>query len=290
MRYTEEQLEKTLEKLAESTRSPKGAYSASASRKLLTERIKLERSHKLLYIGSSVASIILLCIFSWGVFNYFSPAKILSASTLAETKTIQLPDGSEVTLNRYSTLTYPQTFKKKNREVQLQGEAYFKVAKDSDHPFIVQTTNILVEVLGTQFNLEAYPKDERIKTTLFEGSVSVKQTANNESVILAPHESATYHKENGLLTKEQAHNINDEIAWKTGSYIFNNLPLKEIARELSNAFGVKITIQSSQLASYKMTARFTDNEDLEEILSLLQSAGNFEYTRNNEAIHITTKQ
>ncbi|MCD7901892.1 MAG: FecR domain-containing protein [Bacteroides sp.] len=289
MKYTEEQLDKTLEKLAESTRSPKGIYSASASRILLNTRIKARRNRKRLYMISSAAAIALLIIVSWGAFNFFTPVKTLSISTLAETKTILLPDGSEVMLNRYSTLSYPERFRKKSRDVQLEGEAYFSVTTDVEHPFTVQAGDILVTVLGTQFNLDAYPKDNQIKTTLFEGSVSVKHTNINESLLLQPNESAVFQKGTGLLSKEQAVNMADEIAWKNGSYIFSNLPLKEIAQELSNAFGVEIKILSSKLESFRMTARFTNNESLDEILSLLQSVGNFNYIRNNETINIQTK-
>ena len=114
-----------------------------------------------------------------------------TVSTLAETRTITLPDQTEIVLNRYSSLTYPERFRGKDRKVQLQGEAYFEVSKDAAHPFKVETGAIIVQVLGTHFNVEAYPEDTQVKTTLLEGSVSVSLIGKaEESLKLSPNESA----------------------------------------------------------------------------------------------------
>lgn len=96
-----------------------------------------------------------------------------TVSAGAAISVITLPDQTKVTLNRYSSLTYPDRFKEDRREVQLQGEAYFEVEKDARHPFVVKADPVEVEVLGTHFNVEAYPGDAEVKTTLLEGSVAV---------------------------------------------------------------------------------------------------------------------
>lgn len=88
----------------------------------------------------------------------FAPVPLQTVSTLAETRTVTLPDQTEIVLNRYSSLTYPERFRGKDRKVQLQGEAYFEVSKDAAHPFKVEAGAIIVQVLGTHFNVEAYPK------------------------------------------------------------------------------------------------------------------------------------
>lgn len=128
----------------------------------------------------------------------FKPVPRLTVSTLAEVRTIRLPDHTEVTLNRYSSLTYPERFKGDTREVQLQGEAYFEVAKDARHPFIVQAQEVNVKVLGTHFNVEAYQPDASIKTTLLEGRVAVNIPHTGEEMVLSPNESAIYDKERVL--------------------------------------------------------------------------------------------
>ena len=287
MQYTEHDLEKIIEKLAQSTQSPKDEYTAYKSIRRLEKRIAMKRMRKNLYIAGSAAAAILLCIFSWSIYNLNQPSKTLTVSTLAEIKSIQLSDGTYITLNHYSSISFPKKFKNKNREIQLEGEAYFDVRKDKNHPFIVQTGNIYVEVLGTQFNVEAYSNDEIIKTSLYEGSVAINNIANQNKLVLEPNETAIYNKIEREIIKTKSPDITDDIAWKNGAFIFSNKPLREIVRELSNSFGIEIIIVDSILREYKMTARFTNKESLEEILSLLQPVGNFKYTINNQTITIT---
>ena len=122
------------------------------------------------------------------------PATIQTVSTLAETRTVHLPDGTSVTLNHYSSLSYPERFKSDNREVELSGEAYFEVSKDPKHPFIVQTETIDVQVLGTHFNVDAYQNNPDVKTTLLTGSVAVSNKSKSVRMILKPNEIAIYNK------------------------------------------------------------------------------------------------
>ena len=206
-------------------------------------------------------------------------------STPAGTQIVQLPDGSEVTLNRYSQLAYPNRFKEQNREVSLKGEAYFAVSKDKNHPFIVQTGVVDVRVLGTEFNVEAYPRDALVKATLYEGSVAV-DAENDNSLVLVPGELAVYDKEARLLNKSHATKMDDEIAWKDGALIFSNTSLREISRQLSNAFNVEIVIEGEQLGERKLSGRFIHGETLETILSLLQSAGQFDVKTENQTLYI----
>lgn len=286
MPHTEERIEKIINRLAESTHSPKGEYSAGKSIRILERRIAAGRRRRFLRIASVAAAVVCLCIYSWSIYNGTTTEEIQTISTLAETRTVRLPDGTEVVLNHYSSLSYPGKGKKKIREVILSGEAYFSVTKDAKRPFIVCTGSVNVEVLGTQFNVEAYPGDEQVKTSLFEGAVAVSDESGHNRLTLTPNESATYHKAEGKLSKTVPLRIADDIAWKNGEFVFNNLSLKEITRELSNSFGVKIKIGDGQLQEYKMNAHFTNGESLEEMLDLLQEAGSFRYTRNDSIIII----
>ena len=223
---------------------------------------------------------------------YFSVACGYSANiaTLAETRTITLPDQTEIVLNRYSSLTYPERFRGKDRKVQLQGEAYFEVSKDAAHPFKVEAGAIIVQVLGTHFNVEAYPEDTQVKTTLLEGSVSVSLIGKaEESLILSPNESAIYNKDKKSLTLHTENNASEEIIWRNGTLLFKSIPLQEIVRQLSNAFHTDIRIEDADLQNYRMTATFSDGETLEEILSLLCRNQKFEYTKTNDIITITQK-
>ena len=210
-------------------------------------------------------------------------------STLAEIQEITLPDQSVVTLNRYSTLRFPTRFRGDKREVQLTGEAYFDVEKDKRHPFIVKAEVIDVEVLGTRFNIEAYPSDPEIKTTLLEGSVEVSIPGENKQLILSPNESAVYDRAKQCLAHEVNQESDNEITWRNGHFQFDYLPLQEISRQLSHAFNLKIEITDPALRSFRIRANFSNGESLEEILSLLKGAAHFNYTKTNDTIIISSK-
>lgn len=290
MKVNNNDIDKVLNKLIASTRSPRGRFTAENSWKLLEKQLFARRNRRLLWMRvASAAAVVLLCMAGWLAYEAWRPAPMLMVSTLAETRTVVLPDQTEVTLNRYSTLSYPERFKEKRRKVHLQGEAYFEVAKDAEHPFIVKAEAVKVQVLGTHFNVEAYPGDAEVRTTLLEGSVAVSLKGENQRLVLAPNESAIYNKEKGTLIQEAAPGAKNEILWRKGIILFDQLPLHEIVRQLSNAFQTDIRIDDPQLQNYRMTATFDANEDLTQILDLLKNAGNFNYKKENNTITLTTK-
>ena len=290
MKYTDRELEDILNKLIASTRSPRGRFSAASSYPQLEKKLNF-RNHRLYLTRTfaAAAAVVLLCLSVWTAYLYMQPATIQTVSTLAETRTVRLPDGTSVTLNHYSSLSYPERFKSDDREVELSGEAYFEVSKDSKHPFIVQTETIDVQVLGTHFNVDAYPDNPDVKTTLLTGSVAVSNKNNSVRMVLKPNEVAIYNKVEQKLTRKILENAGDEISWRHGEFIFDDLPLQEIARELSNSFGTTIHIADSTLQNYRITARFRNGEDLDAILSVLHNAGYFNYSQNNKQIIITAK-
>lgn len=285
MNDKEQRIEQVIDQLATSTRTPRGEFSMEATRPLLERRIAAKRRNRWLRIVSTAAAVAVLCVLGYNTYLHMAPADMIMVSTLDDTKAVRLPDGTEITLNRYTSLIYPDRFKEQNREVSLKGEAYFAVTKDKNHPFIVQTGAVDVRVLGTEFNVEAYPRDELVKTTLFEGSVAV-DTENDNSLVLVPGELAVYDKATRSLNKSQAPKADDEIAWKDGALIFNHTSLKEITRQLSNAFNVEIIIEDKQLEERKLTGRFIHGETLDTILSLLQKVDEFEVKQENRTLYI----
>lgn len=281
-----EDFDTLLDKLATSARSPRGRYSAETSWKLLEEQIPQPVKRKrLLWTISSAAASILLCLAGWYAYDYAQPVSIKTVSTLAEISTVTLPDQTVVNLNRYSTLRYPSRFKGDKREVRLKGEAYFEVKKDAKHPFIVKADTVNIQVLGTHFNVEAYPGDEEVRTTLLEGSVAVSVPGNR--LVLSPDESAVYNRTKNKLQHELTPESKNEIVWREGYYFFDNIPLQEITRELSHAFNTKFNITDSDLKHYRIRAHFTDKENLKQILDLLKEAGNFNYKKSNDTIFIS---
>ena len=151
MEPSHDHIEKTLDKLVASTRSPRGRYSASESWKLLERQLVPPRTKRLrlFRLAGVVAASVLLCFASWFIYDYWKPVAMQTVSAGAAISVITLPDQTKVTLNRYSSLTYPDRFTEDRREVQLQGEAYFEVEKDARHPFVVKADPVEVEVLGT---------------------------------------------------------------------------------------------------------------------------------------------
>ncbi|MDB4926541.1 FecR family protein [Mucilaginibacter sp.] len=148
-----------------------------------------------------------------------------------------LPDGSKVWLNSASSFSYPAMFgKQKDRLVQLSGEAYFEVAKDRLHPFIVKTDKQNVEVLGTHFNINAYPDEPAVKTTLAEGSVKVSDLFGKTKFLTPGQQSLL---KNGNLTVGEA-NVEEALAWKNGYFRFNDEDIQSIMRKLSRWYHIDV--------------------------------------------------
>jgi len=288
---SEDDLDNLLNSLSESAATPQGKYSAKESYNILEKRLPITKSRQLpLLKYAAVASILLVIGLSVYLYRNISRPQIITITTAAHTQETILPDGTLVTLSHYSSLEYPARFDGNTREVSLSGEGFFEVAKDKKHPFIVQAQDVRVKVLGTHFNIQSYTNDPYIKTTLLEGSVAVSNTKNDNEMILKPNESAIFFKESGELIQETNKDTGEEVAWKEEKLIFNNVPLSQIASELSNYFNTKIEITDNTLKQYKLTARFENKETLEEILTLLQTSGNFSWNRNFETIIINPKQ
>lgn len=148
---------------------------------------------------------------------------------------VVLPDGSKVWLNAASSLRYPAAFTGNNREVELTGEAYFEVAKDKAHPFRVKTEKETVEVLGTHFDINHYPDEPAVKTTLLEGSVRI--TTGTSERIIKPGDQAIITADK---IKVQPADEEEVLAWKNGLFVFNDEPLESIMRKVSRWYDVDV--------------------------------------------------
>lgn len=287
MKPEHEDFDRLLDKLATSARSPRGRFSAANSWEMLEKQIPFtKKKTKLPRVIFRIAASLALLLASWYLYDLLYPGPMQTVTTQGEIATVILPDQSKVILNRYSSLHYPVRFNKKKRAVRLEGEAYFEVEKDSRRPFTVKAATVEVEVLGTHFNVEAYPADATVRTTLLEGSVAVN--VPGRKIILSPDETAVYNHKDKKLQQEATPGSNDEIAWCRGEFFFNQQPLQEIMRQLSNAFQTKIEITDPALKNYRIRAHFSGGENLEQILELLQNVGNFSHTRQNDTIFIQT--
>lgn len=177
---------------------------------------------------------------------------------------INLPDGSKVWLNSSSTLRYPALFSGNTREVELNGEAFFDVAKDKNKPFRVITKEQIVEVLGTQFNINSYSDEENSKTTLIEGSVKI--IYKDEVVLLSPGQQF---QPNTRSAKVQEADTEEVIAWKNGYFLFKNEDIQSIMRKLSRWYNVEVSY-SGEIPSVGFGGNISRSKDISEVLNVLQ--------------------
>lgn len=286
---SDEDIDKLLTGLSKSAYTPSERFSAENSYLKFQEKIPTSRAKRFrLFRYIAAASVLLLIAMSAYVFNIYDNTRLVVISTSGQIKEVTLSDGTIVTLSHYSSLTYPKKFGNSNREVLLEGEGYFQVAKDKKHPFVVSAKAVRVKVLGTHFNIQSYTNDPYIKATLVEGAVEVSNTDNSEKILLQPSQAAIFDKATSILSKEERVQIRNEIAWKSGKFIFDHLPMEQIVRELSNYYNTNIKISSRQISDYKVTASFDSNEDLFEIIALLQAVIPFEWTKEGNIITINS--
>lgn len=215
-----------------------------------------------------------------------SPARLMTFSTSpGMVGSMTLPDGSRVSLNSNSTLSYPAEFTGDNRQVALSGEAYFAVAKDRRHPFIVSTPcHASVHVYGTHFNVEAYGKDDHMTATLEEGSIALGYEKNDGTQgerRIKPGQTITYSARTGRINVSTT-DVGVATSWKDGHLIFRNTPLRDVLHSLSKRYGVEFIAKNQQVYRSSFTGTL-DHQRLDQILEILSiSSGiQFKYLQGN---------
>lgn len=219
---------------------------------------------------------------------------------------VQLPDGSIVWLNAGSKLTYDKQFGKTLREVELTGEGYFDVVKDPSKPFLIHTKTIDIRVLGTVFNVKAYPEDKTTETSLIRGSVEVSvKDRPNDKIILSPNEKLVVqnHREQEaekiaskrpvirpeILIRPLRYNIEDstlvETVWVENRLVFREETFSDLAKRLERWYNVFIEIRDPELADMKLSGTFSD-ETIDEALQALTFTAPFKYERVNDRIFV----
>ncbi|OFY43274.1 MAG: hypothetical protein A2X18_13100 [Bacteroidetes bacterium GWF2_40_14] len=181
-----------------------------------------------------------------------------------------LPDGTKAWLNAASSIKYPTAFKGKERVVEITGEVYLEVSKDKTKPFIVKVDGMTeIKVLGTHFNINAYPDEGVVKTTLLEGSVQVTNPSG-APVTLSPGQQSTTDSQGIILVQNV--DIDAVVAWKNGTFQFNSLSIDEIMRQISRWYKVEVIYQNEKpLGEY--SGIVSRNTNLSEVLDMLQLSG-----------------
>lgn len=239
-------------------------------------------------IGSIAASIALLISLSWIIFtaNKEEPQSLQAVMVPAGQRVqLVLGDGTKVWLNSKSTFTYPTSFGKNIREVELDGEGYFEVTKNEKAPFIVKTRKYDIKVLGTTFNVSAYQnKLSAFETSLLEGAIDVSTGDQTEWISLTPNEKVT--EIDGILQKDTINNP-EHLRWREGLICLDDEPFENLMRKFAVYYGIDIVINNPNVLKYKCTGKFRQTDGIEYALRVLQKDVKFKYLRNDELNSIT---
>ena len=221
---------------------------------------------------------------------------------------IVLPDGSTVWLNAGSKIKYMNVFNRDNREIQLNGEAYFKVAKNADLPFDVKTGDLDIQALGTEFNVKSYDDEDIIETTLVEGKIAIHQGRRRKNVYLEPHQQALYVKYNNNLSVKDlkilkeakpevlnsrkgviyiAEKVDPQpiVAWKDNRLILKGEELSNLAIKLERKYDVKFIFGSDKLKGFRFSGTL-ENETLTQVLDVISLSAPLGYKLQGKTVLI----
>ncbi|MEZ4848513.1 MAG: FecR domain-containing protein [Bacteroidia bacterium] len=235
-------------------------------------------------LSGIAASMLILVSIYLGWSNWAAEEWItLERDGQVELQMFTLPDGSQVWLKENTKLRYSSNFGEENREVELTGEAFFEVKKDSIHPFTIQAGETVTKVLGTSFNVMAYPDSTRKWVQVNTGKVAFFQNGREDKkVVLDPGQRGVFDLSTMKVSKIEQGEAND-MAWRTGKLLFDEMQLEEAVQLLSDLYHKNIRLCPEELGVQKINASF-DGEDLEEILESISISLELQQTNslNNE--------
>ncbi|MCI7707312.1 MAG: DUF4974 domain-containing protein [Bacteroidales bacterium] len=211
---------------------------------------------------------------------------VVEAPLGSKTK-LTLPDGSTVWLNAGSKMVYSQGFGVSDRRLAFQGEGYFEVEKNDEMPFLVQTHDVNVTVVGTKFNFRNYPEDEEAVVELLEGKVALENQLKEESVrYLSPNEKMVLHKATGEMDITSA-KVKEATLWTENILLFDEDLLPDIVRELERSYHVQIEIENEDLKQTRFYGQFNQLEqNIYDVLDMLSETGKLKYHEEGKVIYL----
>lgn len=252
---------------------------------------------KLLFLGIAACLLIVWRILTLPVLSDAESLKEISVTTVERggKYRLHLPDGTIVYLNKNSSIIYASDFGKFTRTVSLKGEAHFQVAHKKKIPFVVNTSQGSIKVLGTVFNIRDYENEDKMETSLIEGSIELHLTkANNSVVKMNPSEKLIIEKTQKITSKKRGYTLTHiditdsvvaETSWINNKIVFANKPFLEIASEMEHRFGVTIVFENEKIKTNKYTGVF-EEDGIDDILEILQIIKPFKFRRVNDKIVI----
>ncbi|MFW6371851.1 MAG: FecR family protein [Bacteroidota bacterium] len=202
--------------------------------------------------------------------------------------TITLSDGTKVWLNAGSRLIYPSRFVDKIREVFLVGEAYFDVQENEKKPFLVKTTDVQVEVIGTKFNVTAYPEDYAVQTVLEEGSVEIKSAGagkREKGLLLEPGHLAYFNKKT-LETRKQKVNVDEYILWTNGLFSFTNTDFNRITKKLERYYNIQFQFDDPFKGGIQVSGKLDVTKEKTEVFKYLERLTGLQVLEINERLYV----
>lgn len=199
---------------------------------------------------------------------------------------VTLPDGTKVWLNSHTEIKYGSDYGSEERMVSLSGEAYFEVAKDKEHRFVVKAGKLEVEALGTSFNVKAYEEDDKIAATLFSGSI--RAYTGNNSVLLSPGEQVLYDPASNFLQVEKQNNISYARMWRDNELAFNGETLSEIAVVLNRIYNVQVEFESEKIKTHSFCGVIKNNS-LDNVIEIISLTAPITYRSVGDTIILSEK-
>lgn len=217
----------------------------------------------------------------WNALNEPPVSRLVVSTGIGERRKVLLPDSTHVWLNACSRLHYPSRFTGKNRQVELQGEAFFQVKRNEAQPFVAIAGEMQVRVLGTAFDVKAYDTDRRSSVMVESGRVQVEMPG--DIVCLSANEQLCLNKESGAV--EKRNDTSDVAAWRSKRLRFDKTPLYDVTKELERIYGCRIYLERG--ASFEsFISGSHDNESLEAVLQSLQQAAGITYRLKDENVYL----
>ncbi len=248
--------------------------------KILIPKQRNKKKFSVYRVAAVVSAILILGV---AALYFFSPQNevLYAQNEVVETN---LPDGTEITINKNSSITYSKNFNKKERKVDLEGDAYFKVEKDKTKPFIIDAESFYVEVLGTEFYVNSIFKERQV--VVKEGTVAVYQFEDkHDQIILTAGEEIVFDTKHNKIRKAEIYDEN-YISWKTKIFNFNNKKLEDIFSELEDVYNIKVEFINPELKNCRQSVSF-ENQSIDEILNVIRATfDNISFKKNKNTVFV----
>ena len=257
----------------------------------------LIRKRKLRRIVSVAAAVLLPVLFIsvfWininsrvGNILFASSETVSESAVLGERKVVVFQDGTKVYLNAGSKLSYPSIWTLSDRDVKLEGEAFFQVEKNPKRPFVVDMNGVSLTVYGTRFNAKAYPQDDAVEVILFDGDVVFNAVGKDYD--MEPSEQLAYSRSTGNVEIISLKSPDDQILWTENVIMFRNNTLREIADVLSRWYNVSFVMEDELLYSRTFTLK-TDHQPLHVLLEEMEYVSDLHFEVDGNVVKVTQKK